>query len=403
MRHGISRIIAAYRKLAARPRNLLAIGILISIVSLGPSTGRLPVTAGANADAHALISLYADGRSRLLSADDKTVGDVLRRAGVKLASADLVEPAPASSVPTGQFNINVYRARPVLVEDGTQTYRLRSAYQSPRLLALAAGLVLYPEDRFRTEVITDFVDDGGVGEKVVVTRAKPLNVKVDGQNRLIRTQAATTGEALKDGGVVLGPKDTLSTPISSPVVAGTTVSITRVTEAVVTLTQVLPRPVKVIPDPTVLKGQTAVKTAGADGQKTVTWRIHYKDGAETAREAVQTVSEAAPVTQVVVEGTKVFFAGSVEYWRPQVEAAAAVWGLDPNMMLRIMNCESHGNATDVSAFVINGEHPTGLFQFLPSTWRSAGGTNDNIFDGSLQIQLAAKKMAREGTKAWQCK
>ncbi len=68
-----------------------------------------------------------------------------------------------------------------------------------------------------------------------------------------------------------------------------------------------------------------------------------------------------------------------------------------------MSCESHGNATSVSAFVINGEHPTGLYQFLPSTWRAAGGTDSNIFDGSVQIRLAARKMATQGTKAWQCK
>jgi len=83
--------------------------------------------------------------------------------------------------------------------------------------------------------------------------------------------------------------------------------------------------------------------------------------------------------------------------------AAANWGVDPNTMLRIMSCESHGNATSVSSFVVNGEHPTGLFQFLPSTWRANGGTDSNILDGAAQIEIAAKKMAREGTKAWQCK
>jgi hypothetical protein len=71
-------------------------------------------------------------------------------------------------------------------------------------------------------------------------------------------------------------------------------------------------------------------------------------------------------------------------------------------MLRIMACESKGNATTVSGFIINGEHPTGLFQYLPSTWRAAGGTDDNILDGTTQIKLTAKKMALYGTKPWQC-
>ncbi|GAC1372571.1 MAG: resuscitation-promoting factor [Candidatus Saccharimonadales bacterium] len=391
------------RKGIAQPRNLLAIGLLISIVSLGPASGRLPVSADASADSKALISLYADGQQHLFSADDRTVGDILRHEGIKLAAGDIVEPAAASVVPRGQFNINVYRARPVLVQDGLRTYRIKSAYQSPRLLALAAGLIVYPEDTYTVNVITDVVGNGAVGEKVIVDRAKPVNVNVDGKHVLIRTQAATAGAALAASSVVLGASDTVSVDKSAPVVPGMSITITRVTQALVTLTQSLPRPVQTIDDPQAMKGTVVVKDPGADGEKTVTWRVHYKDGVETGREAVQLVSETQPVTKVVVEGTKVIFAGSVEYWRPLVETAAAANGLDPNMMLRIMTCESHGNASIVSSFVINGEHPTGLFQFLPATWRANGGTDDNILDGTVQIKIAAKKMAREGTSAWQCK
>jgi hypothetical protein len=270
-------------------------------------------------------------------------------------------------------------------------------------VALAAGLIVYPEDRFNTQVVTNIVSDSAVGEKVTVDRATPLNIKVDGQDKLVRTQSATVAGALADAGISLGAQDTVTAPLTSPVVPGMSVDITRVTEAVVTITQPIARPVKTISDPTILKGQTTVKQAGSDGQKTITYRIHYHDGVETAREALQLVSQTDPVPQIVVVGTKVYFAGSVEYWRPQVEAAAAVWNIDPNMMLRIMSCESHGNATDVNPTTVAGEHATGLFQYLPSTWRSAGGTDDNIFDGSVQIQLTAKKMARYGTGAWACK
>jgi uncharacterized protein YabE (DUF348 family) len=403
LRHGIRHIIATYHRLQAQPRNLLAIGILLTIVTLGSSSGHLPITAGANADSHALISLYTDGQQRLFTADAKTVADVLRRANVKLSPNDLVEPTLHTPVPSGQFNINIYRSRTVIVEDGLQNHLVNSAYQSPRLLALASGLIVYPEDRFRTEIVTDFVGSGAVGERVVVTRAKSVNLSVDGKSRLIRTQSPTLKSALIGAGVALGPQDTTSVPLTQNIIPGMTVAITRVTEATVNLTEILPRPVTTIADPTVLKGQSSVKQPGSDGQKTVTYRIHYQDGVETARQSLQTVSETQPTPKIVVEGTKVIFAGSIEYWRPQVEAAAARYGVDPNMMLRIMNCESHGNASSISSFVVNGEHPTGLFQFLPSTWTSNGGTSNNILDGSVQVQIAAKKMASEGTKAWQCK
>ncbi|MDB5178674.1 MAG: transglycosylase-like protein [Patescibacteria group bacterium] len=391
------------KRLKTQPRNLVAIGILITIVSFGFSSGRLPVSPAANADSQRMVSLYVDGQKRLFATDGTSVGDILSRAGVKLTATDLVEPGLKTAVPKGQFNINVYRARPVLVGDGARTYHLSSAYQSPRLLAKAAGITVYPEDTYRTEVITNVVENGAIGEKINITRAKPFVVTVDGHTRTLRTQAKTIGDALKSANIALGLKDTVSQPLAAPVLPGASLSITRVTEALATLTETIPRPVKVIQDPAMLKGQTNVKTEGADGQKTITYRIHYQNGIETGREQIQLVSQSAPAARVVTEGTKVLFSGSVEYWRPQVEAAAAAWNFDPNTMLRIMACESRGNALSISHFVINGEHPTGLFQYLPSTWRSSGGTDDNILDGAMQIQLTAKKMATQGTKAWQCK
>lgn len=395
-------MVAFIHRVRVQPRNAVAIGILLTIVSFGLSSGRFPISPSANADSQAFVSLYADGSKRLFSTDATTVGDVLRRANIKLGEGDLVEPSAQTPV-KGQFNVNVYRARNVLVSDGLKAYHIKSAYQSPRLLALAAGLTVYAEDQYSTKVITDIVGNDAIGEQVTIDRAKPLVVKVDGATRTIRTQAETVGEALKDAGIALGLKDAVSDAPTTPVIPGDIVQITRVSEVVATITQPLPHAKKVLPDPTVLKGQTKVKTEGADGQKTTTYRIHYQDGAEIGRQALQVVSQTAPIDRVEVVGTKVLFAGSVEYWRPMVEAAAAQWNFDPNTMMRIMACESKGNATTISHFVINGEHPTGLFQYLPSTWRSAGGTNDNILDGPTQIKLTAKKMALYGTGPWQCK
>ena len=354
-----------------------------------------------------MVSLYVDGSRRLFSTNSQDVGDVLKHAGVKLASGDIVEPAAATSISHGQFNINVYRAHPVLVEDGLRTYHIHSAHQSPRLLALDAGIKTYPEDTYTTGIITDIVENSALGEKVTINRAKPMQVQVDGGVRTIRTQAGTIGDALKAADISLGVQDTVSQSLGAPVLPGMDVAITRVSEALVTQTQTLPRPVQTITDPTALKGTTTVTNPGSDGQKTVTYRIHYTNGVETSREVVQVVSETDPQPQIVSVGTKVVFAGSVEYWRPLVEAAAAANGLDPNMMLRIMNCETHGNASDVSSFVINGQHPTGLFQFLPSTWATAtakyGSGTEDIMDGAAQIKIAAAYMAANGTGAWECK
>jgi uncharacterized protein YabE (DUF348 family) len=396
-------VATTYQRLKSQPRNFVAIGILIILVYFGLTSGHLPLSPTANADAQRMVSLYADGQKRVFATEAKTVGDVLKRGNVTLQPGDLVEPAAGTPITQGVFNINIYRGRPVLVQDGYRFYHIKSAYQNPRLLAQAAGLQLYPEDRFQTGLITNVVGDEAIGVKVAVKRAAPMTVHADGQTKIIRTQAGTVADALKTAGVQLGLKDTVSTPADAPVVRGMEVAVTRVSDVETTVTTTLPAPVKTITDPTLLKGRTVVQIPGSDGQKVAVYRVHYRDGVETGRELVKLVSQTDPVTRVEVIGTKVFFGGSVEYWRPLVEQAAVTWGLDPNTMLRIMSCESGGNATTVSRFIVAGEHPTGLFQYLPSTWRAAGGTDDNILDGAAQIRLTAKKMATSGTGAWACR
>ncbi len=377
--------------------------MLAAIVITGVISGHLPPGGNAAADSQRMVSLYVDGQKRVFGSDASTVGDVLRRSNVALGSGDVVEPAASTAISDGFFNVNVYRARPVIVVDGYRSYRFQSASRSPKQIATQAGLTVFPEDNYTQEAVTDIVSSEAVGDKVTVQRAVPIAVKVDGAVKTVRTQAKTVGEAIKESGIALGLNDTVSVPQDTAVAPDLALGITRVTEVITTITSPIAPPVQTLTDPNMLKGQTTVKSEGADGSQTVTYRIHYKDGLETGRETIALVSKTEPQPRVVINGTKVMFAGSVEYWRPLVTAAATQWNYDPNIMMRIMACESGGNATTVSHFIVNGEHPTGLFQYLPTTWRAAGGTDDNIMDGAVQIQITAKKMALFGTGPWQCK
>lgn len=383
---------------------MVALGVLIAIVSYGVASGRLPIYPAASADSAHLVSLYVDGQKHLFTSPYKTVGDVLTHAGVKLGEGDIVVPSASTQLPAGVFNINVYRARPVEVVDGTTEHYIRSAYDSPDLLARAAGIKVYPQDKYSTGVVstTDVVKDGAVGEQVTVIPATPITINVDGTTKEVRTQATTVASALAGAGISLGLKDTVSVPLTAPVTAEMAITVTRVTDATVTLTRTLPYSTQTVNDPNILQGTTTVTTPGVNGQQTDTYEIHYLNGVETSRQLLQVVSNTDPTPEVISVGTKVLFEGSVEYWRPQVVAAATQWGLDPNVMLRIMQCESNGNAADISQFVVLGQHPEGLFQYLPTTWIAAGGTADNILDGATQIEITAKKMATEGTGAWAC-
>ena len=362
----------------------------------GVSSGHLPVAPGANADNH-VVSLYADGQKRIISTDATTVADVLRRAGVAIANGDLVEPNTQTQVTAGFFNINVYRARSVTIVDAGKSYRLMSAHSSPRLLVEDAGLKTYPQDHYQSGVVTNFVKQHDVGIKVTIQRSLPFTVHADGTTKTYRAQPGTVAQALAAVGIKLGLQDTVTGSRSGMLASDEVLRVTRVSEVVSTVQATLPASISKVEDPTMLVGRSTVQTLGRDGSETVTYRIHYLDGVESSRVILATANRVEPVTKVITVGTKVLYAGSVEYWRPMVIAAATQYGMDATKMMRIMSCESSGNA-----LASNGNH-FGLFQYLSSTWRAVGGSDNSIFDGPTQIELTAKYMAAHGTNAWQCK
>jgi hypothetical protein len=83
-----------------------------------------------------------------------------------------------------------------------------------------------------------------------------------------------------------------------------------------------------------------------------------------------------------------------------VQAIYAVFGSSPGLAwaLRVAHCESRYNPLAVNA----SSGASGLFQFMPSTWRAyfAGW---NIWDPYAQARAALVFYNRGATNAWTCK
>ncbi len=353
----------------------------------------IPVRNLAMAETHKVVSITSDGRTRIVTTDVDTVEEVLDRASISVGANDLVEPAPQTALPNGFFNVNVYRAEVYRVLDGEQSKLVTSAHRSPRLIAEDAGIKLYPEDEADASRVQDFVSAPAVGQQVVIKRATPITLSADGKTDTVRSHASSVGKLLADAGIQLGSKDTIQPALDAPIVNGITVSITRVTDTDVDVTEVIPFTSKTVTDPNQPKGVSIVQVAGVNGRRQVSYRIHYENGVEKSRIVLAVTGQQEPVNQIVVAGTKVAFSGSIEHWRPFVLESAARWGVDPNLMLAIMHCESRGDAN-----ASNGSH-FGLYQYSAATWKSYGHPMSTIFDGPAQIEATAGRLAQKNATA----
>lgn len=353
---------------------LVLAGILIFILTLGFVIGLIPPPRDAHADSSRIVSLFYDGQKRVITTDSGTVGKILEESGVSLTEGDLVEPSQDTVVPQGFFNINVYRARPVVIVDGATTHKIRTSYRNPALIAKAAGLEVYAEDEYTTDVVKNFTLDATVGEKVTIKRATPVIILADGKQHVIRTQKPTVEGVLHERDVALGPQDTVEPPRGTPVTPNMVIRIFRVKTVVTTVTEKIAFKTNTIRDPELDNGITKVETEGSEGERKMTYRLNFTDGAETKREIVSQELVSQTVTKVVRVGTKV---------------RQDVWYL-----LRL--CESGNNYQRNSG---NGYY--GAYQFDLSTWRSNGGSGmPHEASSAEQDRVAQKLQSLRGWGPW---
>ncbi len=323
-----------------------------------------------------VISLAVDGARQGFATDAKTVAEVLARAKVRLVEDDLVEPALNTVINTKVFYINVYRAKPAVIIDQGHEIFVKTPYQNPKLIAeRSAGLTMYPEDGYKTDLIRDFVGVGVLGHRIEVERAVPLSVMVDGQTLELRSRASTVGAMLREKGLVLSDDDIVSVNRSTPLTTGMQITVTRVGKEVVAVEETITPPVQNIFDNNKPPGYEEIRQPGAPGKQLVTYQVNFHNGVEVSREALQTVVVNQPVTRVVVRG--VAFAGDV-------------W-------LQLRLCESGGDYTRNSG---NGYH--GAYQFSPGTWQGMGTGYQYAYQAPPEVQDAAAQrlQARSGWGQW---
>jgi uncharacterized protein YabE (DUF348 family) len=296
-------------------------GAGFSIVVIGLVVGLIPPPKHVLADSTRIVSIYHDGEKKVITTDATTVGDALKQSGVSLTDGDTVEPNPGTAMPVGFFNINVYRARPVAVIDGDQQRVVRTASQSPRLIAESAGYTVYPEDEYDMATIDDMLSHGAVGQQVVIRRSTPVVIETDGQRYVVRTQQKTVGGLLDERDVALGPEDTTEPARGTVVSANITVKINRVKIAVVKQALPIARSTQTIKDATLNAGDARVETEGSDGEKVMTFRINYQNGIERHRDLLTQEVTKEPVAKVVRVGTKIDYSADPVALGKQMAAA----------------------------------------------------------------------------------
>lgn len=329
-------------------------------------------------DGERLFMIHDRNSTRGIISDAPSLRKVFEQAHITLDKNDRVEPGLDEELATNQYQVNIYRARPVLIEDGNVRQLVMSAYQTPKQIAAHAGIELRNEDTATVDLNSNFVSDGA-SLRMTIDRATPITLQLYGKTDTVYTQAGTVGEFLKEKNIVLGEKDDMSHKKADIITSGMSLSIWRNGKQTITQEEQVEFEVQQIKDANREIGYKEITTPGQKGKKMVTYEIVMQDGKEVSRTAIQTVVTAQPVTQVETVGAKSTntFSGSF------AEALA-----------RLRSCE--GSYTSNTG---NGYY--GAYQFDIQTWGGYGGySNASQAPPSVQDEKAWLTYQRRGWNPW---
>lgn len=140
--------------------------------------------------------------------------------------------------------------------------------------------------------------------EIIIKRAVPASVFVDGQKMEVMTYHDTVGELLEGASIRLRENDRLEDmKMDDPVKSGMEVKIVRVDEEFVTEKLYIPYNVEKRENLHMLQGDEKIVKEGKSGIREVLYRVIYEDGKETARELVRNTLVNRPINQLVEVGT----------------------------------------------------------------------------------------------------
>lgn len=330
------------------------------------------------ANGERLITIHDNGHDRGILTRATTLREAFTEAGIRIDENDLVEPGIDETLVANNYEVNVYRARPITIVDGAVQTKVMSAYRTAKQIVEQANMVLQDEDNTTMDAPANMVQHG-TGVRLVVDRATPFTLVLYGKKTAAYTQGTTVAEMLEEKGITLGSQDTLSVSEDAAIATGMTVELWRNGKQTITEEQEVSFEIEKIQDADREVGFREVKTPGVKGKKMVTYEIVMKNGAELERKEIQSVVTAEPTTEVVIVGTKMTnsFNGSF------AEALA-----------RLRSCE--GSYTSNTG---NGYY--GAYQFDLGTWGNyAGYPNAAAAPPAVQDEKAWLTYQRRGWNPW---
>ena len=250
-----------------------------------------------------VVIINYDHIQQIVPSIEPTVGSLLSKLHIVLNQGDVVEPSLSTPIIQDDFRINVYRAVPVEIVDGSNLSYTFSAAVTARAIASQAGVKLYPEDYVSTVPVSNFLRQGAIGEQIIINPATPVNLNLYGTPLTVRTHAKTVADLIKDKKIHLAASDQILPSMSTPITSNLQIFLVRHGQKIQSVAQAIPMPVTTVYDNSLSYGTNAIRQQGSAGQEVITYQDQLANGIVVSQAPIQIVISVPPVTEIIAEGT----------------------------------------------------------------------------------------------------
>jgi uncharacterized protein YabE (DUF348 family) len=389
---------------------LLGVAALVVALALG---------GGAYAATGKTVTVSVDGQQQEVSTHAGSVEGALESAGLSVSEHDVVAPAADTEISDGS-QIALERGRLLtLTIDGQQRQVWTTATTVEEALAELGqnpGAFTLSADRTR-----DIPLDGLAVTAETVFATSLADGAAPASN--LQSSANTVGDLLTEQGLTLGPLDTVTPTVDTPLSQGLAVAVTRVAQTTVTEQVPVGQPAdQQVEDANLDEGSSNVTQDGAAGTDAVTYQVTTTNGAESAKTEVSRTAVTPAQPKIIAVGTKPVAkassssscssssssgsssssssSGSSSSGSASSAAPASSGSSGVNWQ-GIAQCESTGNWS-----INTGNGYYGGLQFDLGTWASGGGlayaSRPDLATQAQQIAVAENVAASRGTSPWAC-
>ena len=270
------------------------------------------------------VTLVIQGEAqRMRTALDNPL-EILRSAGVEVSAADRIwvngalahyEALPGWTIPA--WHIEIRRPLRLTISIDDEEKRLLTTAETVGGALREAGIALETGDKLDPATETVIARD----MTVTIVRGLPVMLQVDGVVIDARSSAGRIDELLEELGIALFDQDFVIPPADSAITRDMTIEIVRVTEEVISASEIIPFETRYAPDGELNLDRKQVVQLGQEGERVIRSRVRYENGLEVSREVIETVVAQEPREMVVHYGTR-HALGSVDtpqgprqYWR----------------------------------------------------------------------------------------